>query len=74
MEYQNVLDLIDQISAVNLSEAYISVESEKVDDLIKFLKENNVQASPTQWNSPESLYIGEGQTASKQLTVLAISF
>jgi ribosomal protein L12E/L44/L45/RPP1/RPP2 len=63
--------LVDSIDAVNLSDAYVSIEKEKVNELVQFLKEHDIQSVVTEWNHPESLYVGEDKTK-KDLVVLAI--
>ena len=69
--FSNVLDLVEAIDAAHLSDAYVSIESERAEELVKFLKENNIESSVSYWNAPESLYVGD-QKDKKNLVVLAI--
>jgi len=69
--FANVINLVDEINSVNLSEAYVSIEVDRVSELVKFLKDNKIESSVTHWNAPESLYVGN-QKDKKDLVVLAI--
>jgi len=71
MHFTNVLNLVDSIDNVHLSDAYVSIEKERVDELVQFLKEHDIQSAVVNWNHPESLYVGEDKTK-KDLVVLAI--
>jgi hypothetical protein len=69
--FADVLNMVDEINSVNLSEAYVSIEVDRVSELVQFLKDNKIESSVTHWNHPESLYVGN-QKDKKDLVVLAI--
>jgi len=70
---ERVLDLVNQISSVNLSKAFVSIELEKAQELVQFLNLNEISCNLTHWNSPESLYVGD-LTDIKNLVVLSLSW
>ena len=72
-EYINTLNIIDEITSVDLFEAFISIEQNKADKLIEFLKNNNISASYAEWNHPRSLYVGEGEPTGK-LAVISLKW
>lgn len=69
--FTNVLNLVDSIDNVHLSDAYVSIEKERVDELVDFLKQHEIESAVVNWNNPESLYVGEDKNK-KDLVVLAI--
>ncbi len=72
-EYELTLKLIEQINSVNLTEAFISIELNKVKELIELLSSSGVKVVPVEWNYPESIYIGNGNPSSK-LQVLSLKW
>lgn len=70
---ETVLSLVKQISSVNLSHAFVSIELESANELIQFLALNKISANLTHWNAPKSLYIGE-KTPDENLIVLSLSW
>jgi hypothetical protein len=69
---EKVLDLVEQISKVNLSQAYVSIEAEKSRELIDFLGSKNISAKIAEWNYPEGLYIGT-HTVLENLNLIVLS-
>jgi hypothetical protein len=69
---EKVLDLVEQISKVNLSQAYVSIEAEKSQELIDFLGSKNISAKIAEWNYPEGLYIGT-HTVLENLNLIVLS-
>jgi hypothetical protein len=69
---EKVLNLVEQISKVNLSQAYVSIEVEKSQELIDFLGSKNISAKIAEWNYPEGLYIGT-HTVLENLNLIVLS-
>jgi hypothetical protein len=69
---ERVLNLVEQISKVNLSQAYVSIEAEKSQELIDFLGSKNISAKIAEWNYPEGLYIGT-HTVLENLNLIVLS-
>jgi len=69
---EKVLDLVQKVSEVSLSQAYISIEAERAQELIDFLDSKSISAKIAEWNYPEGLYIGT-HTVLENLNLIVLS-